>query len=77
MTWPAGSPDLSPIENIWADLSRHVYDNGKQLDHIDSLKEALIHEWEQIPGEFFKNLLKSMPKRCAEVIEKTGALAHY
>ncbi|KAF9745489.1 Transposable element Tc3 transposase, partial [Nosema granulosis] len=40
MTWPALSPDLNPVENIWSDMSRMVYSNGQQYHTIQSLKTA-------------------------------------
>jgi len=32
LDWPSKSPDLNPMENLWGDLARTVYKNGKQYD---------------------------------------------
>lgn len=41
MDWPARSPDLNPIENLWAIMARNVYRNGRQYDSVVSLTAAL------------------------------------
>ncbi|KAG3095181.1 hypothetical protein PI125_g16317 [Phytophthora idaei] len=37
MEWPAKSPDLNPIENMWGVLARAVYANGRQFETRGSL----------------------------------------
>ena len=36
MDWPAYSPDLNPIENVWGLLSRSIYGSGRQYDSVGS-----------------------------------------
>ena len=31
MLWPACSPDLNPIENVWSILKHKIYEDGKQF----------------------------------------------
>lgn len=33
LDWPALSPDLNLIENVWGWLTRRVYENGRQFDN--------------------------------------------
>ena len=40
LDWPAKSPDLSPIENVWALLVRAVYSNGRQFNNIIEFKKC-------------------------------------
>ncbi len=65
---PSRSPDLNPIENVWGYLARHVYEDGKQYNSIPDLVAAIKRVWSAIPISYLKNLIKSIPKRCLEVV---------
>ena len=48
MDWPACSPGLNPIENVWGLLSRSVYGSGRQYDSEKDLKEAIWSAWRHL-----------------------------
>ena len=48
LKWPARSPDLNPIENVWGLLAREVYSNGKQYFRVQELKDALNKAWKKL-----------------------------
>ncbi|OWZ03690.1 Transposase, partial [Phytophthora megakarya] len=78
MKWPARSPDLNPIENLWAILSRIVYDNGKkQYTSVFDLRVAALQAWDLVDQEVLEKLVDSMPKRLVEVLEMKGGKTHY
>lgn len=72
MQWPSVSPDMNPIENLWGELVRRVYANGKQYDTVEDLKTAIIENWEDIDRSVLRNLTDSMPKRVFNLILKKG-----
>ena len=42
LDWPALSPDLSPIENLWDILTAKVYAHVKQYDTFKQVKSAIV-----------------------------------
>jgi predicted transcriptional regulator len=77
LSWPANSPDLNPMENLWALLVRKLYDNSRQFQNIKDLKEKLVECWQMITNEDLKKLIESMPRRIIETIQKKGNPTHY
>ena len=74
---PSNSPDLNPIENFWAELTRDwetVFPRNKE-----TLNSYIISNWEKWRGktDYFKNLYESMPKRMEEVIQANGGITKY
>ena len=77
MDWPALSPDLNPIENVWGMLARNIYANGKQYNTIEELQQAIYREWTRMNPNFQKTLVTSMPCRIFECIQRNGGVTHY
>lgn len=77
LEWPAVSPDLNPIENLWGILVRGVYANGRQFDQIADLEKAIRQCWNDIDLSITKNLVSSMKKRIFNVIKANGAQTKY
>lgn len=73
MDWPALSPDLNPIENVWGMLARMVYANGRQFATKIELVEAIKASWGNIKISYLKKLIESMPRRCTDVLECKGS----
>jgi len=77
LDWPALSPDLNPIENLWGILSRVVYDGGKQYESVAELEKAVRAAWDSIPEATLLTLVKSMPDRCSDVLINQGRKTKY
>ncbi len=75
MDWPAYSPDISPIENIWGWIKAQVAKDVPQ--NVDALKKSIRTHWESMDIEFLAPYFESMPKRMAMVIENEGRKIKY
>lgn len=70
--WPAQSPDLNPIENLWYHLGGRIGRKRFQVHTLDQL-EALIHqEWELLDEEIWKKLVERMPNKLRAVKKARG-----
>ena len=47
LDWPACSPDLSPIENVWRIMKRRIRQQGPRT--VEQLKSYIHHEWPKSP----------------------------
>ena len=49
LSWPAKSPNLNPIENLWGIQARQVYAGGRHYSSKEELQDAVQECWSKIP----------------------------
>ena len=75
--WPSLSPDLSPIEHLWDELGRRVYLRDPPPTNVNELRTALLQERQRISQGTIRTLIRSMRRRCNEVIQAHGGHTRY
>ncbi len=75
LDWPANSPDLNPIENLWGIVKRKMRDT--RPNNADELKATVKETWASIPPQQCHKLIISMPRRIEAVIKAKGAPTKY
>ena len=71
LPWSAVSPDMNPIEHIWAYLCRKVRAR-ENVHNLMDLENALIQEWNNIPNVVIRRYVMSMRGRFAACINSRG-----
>lgn len=75
LDWPAQSPDLNPIENLWKYVKDRVY--AKKPTNKNELWLAVKDAWESVPISLCRRLVESLPKRCDDVLKNKGFTIDY
>ena len=75
LDWPSNSPDLNPIENIWAILKNKV--RKLKSKTLNELRSNIIESWNNIDQQTIINTINSMPKRIKDVIDNNGGSIKY
>lgn len=76
LDWPAKSPDLNPIENVWAEMERRTSTRHlKTKEELWNLVETTFNDLEN--SQYINKLIQSMPKRIQSVIDANGHWTKY
>lgn len=72
---PPQSPDLNPIEHLWAYMEKKLRERA--VTSKNELKLALQDIWDSIPSSLTEKLVFSMNRRLKAVIEARGLHTKY
>ncbi len=83
LSWPSYSPDLNPIENVWAILKRKIEKKIKKMVaqkkkiSIEIFFNVIQEEWDDLDDAVIVNCINSMPNRIKACIDAEGAHTKY
>jgi transposase len=70
MCWPANSPDLNPIENVWRLLKQRVSKRSPRT--LAELRQIVEKEWMALDLSDVARYVGNMHERCQAVIDAKG-----
>ncbi|GFX61936.1 transposable element Tcb1 transposase [Trichonephila clavipes] len=77
LVWPARSPDLNLVENVWDALGRQAAGRNYPPTNKNTLIRALTKEWDKLPQQLLDNVVQSMVRRVECCITLHGGHIPY
>jgi transposase len=75
LEWPSQSPDLNPVENLWAEVKKHV--RARRPTNLTQLHQLCQEEWANIHTIYCGKLVEGYPKRLTQVKQfKSNAIKY-
>ena len=76
MDWPAVSPDMNPIENVWSHMKRQLKKRNFP-QNPDALFATLSDIWDELTEDYIQNLTQLMRRRVRALQQANGSHTKY
>ena len=73
--WPAYSPDLNPIENIWGAIKNKLA--GRSFTNVEALSKEISEHWKHLTADNWLRLTNNMRDRINTWILNKGQATGY
>jgi transposase len=75
--YPPNSPDLNPIENIWAWMKHEITLNYKHITSQKEMRQVVLEMWNNFTDAQWDSLIASMSGRIKAVLKAKGGHTRY
>lgn len=75
LDWPAQSPDINPIENVWHNIKHQL--RNEYICNLDELWVKIKEKWDLLDPMYCRKLIQGMPKRLRAVKSQKGYATKY
>jgi transposase len=72
MVWPAQSPDMNPLENLWKQMKDRVSRKHKASMCLETFTKAILESWDEITIDEIDKLIMTMPTRISTLCQNKG-----
>ena len=76
LDWPANSPDLNPIEQVWDEL-RRCFRRNHAIHTLNDLAAVLQVEWGNLHAPCIRRYVNGMRRRITTCIAQNGGHMRY
>ncbi|XP_062577143.1 uncharacterized protein LOC134239020 [Saccostrea cucullata] len=77
IVWPAQSPDINIIENLWLRIKRILQNRQQNVTTPEELVAVVSDIWISFDQNYIRTLYDSIPRRLLAVIKSKGHLTKY
>ena len=77
MPWPAQSPDLNPIENLWSIIKRRISRKRYIIKTAEEMGIAVQKEWDSLTEADYLSCVDSMQERVRRCLKARGGHIKY
>jgi len=77
LSWPAQSPDLNPIENIWAFIEQELFNKRNKIKTVQDVWAQTRDIFHDLALTYIRKLYDSLPERLEFIIKAKGNRINY